>query len=337
MRRSVGPARISLLRYTPELVERLMADGQLHFSYDLVRVAAAEGNPDALFDLAVLRLTGRHVPRDLAGARNALRAAVGMGHRQALRLHINLAANGSGAPADWPGALRNLEVGARTDRAMSAELGILRRMMLKDDGFPQTVPIAEILCKQPRIRLIKSFLSAEECRHLVTGSADLLRPSLVADPVTGALSAHPVRSSDSAVIGPMREDLVISAINRRIAAATNTLVLQGEPLNVLRYRPGDQYRWHLDALPGVANQRAQTVLLYLNDGYAGGETAFAYPKLTVAGAIGDALVFDNVLDQGLPDPRTRHAGLPIRAGCKNLAARWLRQRPVDIWRPETLR
>ena len=100
---------------------------------------------------------------------------------------------------------------------------------------------------------------------------------------------------------------------------------------MLRYRPGDEYRPHLDTLPGVANQRAVTVLTYLNDGYAGGQTCFTELGITVEGKRGDALVFVNIDDDGLPDPRLRHAGLPVVQGTKWLASRWIRQAPYDSW------
>ena len=73
------------------------------------------------------------------------------------------------------------------------------------------------------------------------------------------------------------------SLNRRIAAASGTRVEQGEPLQVLRYRPGQQYRNHYDAIAGMDNQRALTMLVYLNDAYQGGETRFVRTGLAVRG------------------------------------------------------
>jgi prolyl 4-hydroxylase len=131
--------------------------------------------------------------------------------------------------------------------------------------------------------------------------------------------------------GPVEEDLVVRALNRRLATATGTEPTQGEPLHILRYAPGPEYKPHLDALPAVANQRHWTALVYLNSGYAGGETAFPELDLAVRGEPGDALVFRNVDAAGRPDPRTRHAGRPVTAGAKWLATRWIRQSAYDPW------
>ena len=98
-----------------------------------------------------------------------------------------------------------------------------------------------------------------------------------------------------------------------------------------RYAPGQQYRPHLDTLPNADNQRIRTAILYLNANYQGGETAFPLLGFTVAPCVGDLLVFDNVDASGLPDPRSRHAGLPVTGGTKWVATRWIRARPVSPW------
>jgi prolyl 4-hydroxylase len=123
------------------------------------------------------------------------------------------------------------------------------------------------------------------------------------------------------------EDLVIHALNRRIAITSGTDVFAGEPLQVLRYSPGQQYRPHLDALPTGDNQRILTMLVYLNEDYEGGETHFTRTGLRFAGSAGDALLFRNATSDGLPDEMAQHAGLPVVRGEKYLASRWIRQRP----------
>jgi prolyl 4-hydroxylase len=126
---------------------------------------------------------------------------------------------------------------------------------------------------------------------------------------------------------------VIRAINRRIAAISETDIDQGEALSVLRYQPAQQFRLHHDAIAGVANQRTKTVLLYLNDGFVGGETYFPATDMKIAPVAGDAIVFTNVDDAGRPDPLATHAGLPVERGVKWLATRWIRARPIDPWNP----
>jgi prolyl 4-hydroxylase len=148
---------------------------------------------------------------------------------------------------------------------------------------------------------------------------------------SGGQMPHPTRTSSGMNFDPTMEDAVVHQINRRIAAVTATDVLCGEPLHVLRYAPGQEYRPHLDAIPGAGNQRVWTALVYLNQDFAGGETRFDLLGLAFRGSAGDALVFRNADREGNPDLRLRHAGVPVTAGVKWLASRWIRALPHDPW------
>jgi len=85
-------------------------------------------------------------------------------------------------------------------------------------------------------------------------------------------------------------------------------------------------------VPGFAEylqkfgQRIATVLIYLNEDYAGGETAFPKLGLNFRGATGDALFFTNVDRSGRADPLTLHAGTPPTSGEKWVLSQWIRDR-----------
>jgi len=64
----------------------------------------------------------------------------------------------------------------------------------------------------------------------------------------------------------------------------------------------------------------------LNDDYEGGETEFLSTGLKVCGRKGDGLLFRNADASGKPDLNSQHAGLPVTAGEKYLASRWIRER-----------
>jgi prolyl 4-hydroxylase len=70
-----------------------------------------------------------------------------------------------------------------------------------------------------------------------------------------------------------------------------------------------------------------TVIVYLNEGFDGGETDFPELGIRTLGGKGDALIFRNASPAGEADLRTRHAGLPVTQGVKWIASRWIRQRP----------
>lgn len=298
----------------------LAAAGRSREAVALIERHAAAGDPEALFGLATMRLHAIGGPRDLAEAHRLLATATERGGAEAHRLLATLHANGTGTPEDG-GRARALLAPVAADREVAEQLAVA--------ALPPPAAIAyQALSQEPLVIRIEGLLLAEECAYLVARAGPRLRPSIIVDPRTGAPARHPHRDSSGVAFGPCEEDLVVRRINRRIALASRTEVACGEPLHILAYDRGQQYRPHLDAVAGAANQRSWTMLLWLNDDYAGGETAFPIAGLTVRGAAGDALLFENVTRDGRPDPRTRHAGLPVTRGRKWLATRWIRQRPL---------
>ncbi|MGY2735518.1 2OG-Fe(II) oxygenase [Sphingomonas sp. UYP23] len=311
----------------------LLATGNRSSAISIIEQAAAAGQSDALFTLAIWLLAGDPTPRDLPRARAVLKRCVATGHCNAAIIEIALTATGAGAPADWRKALALLAQSARTDPVAAQHEALVAAMSLSETGDPLSLPEAEPLGATIDVRRYPALLSPAECTHIIDWTEAQLQPAVVIDPRTGRTLQHPIRTSDGAVISPARESLAIHAITRRLAAASGTQTQQGEPLAVLRYAPGQQYRPHLDTITGTPNQRVLTVLVYLNEGFRGGETVFTATGLKIAPRLGDAIVFSNVLPDGRIDQRAIHAGLPVTQGVKRLATRWIRARPYDPWNP----
>ena len=177
------------------------------------------------------------------------------------------------------------------------------------------------------------FLTPDECRYLADLALPRLAPAVVFDPATGQQRLDPVRTAHSAGFPFVIENPVLHAINRRIAAATGTTCEQGEPLQVLSYQPGQEYKLHSDALPHGDNQRVATFLVTLSDGYTGGATSFPRLGLELKGKPGDGLFFVNTDRAGQPDPAMWHAGLPVSQGRKLMLSKWLREKPLDLSGP----
>lgn len=314
-------------------VEQLVRLGRVEAALPLLAGASDAGDVDALFALARWFLAGEHVRRDVPRARILLRRAVEIGHVDAALMEIALTANGSGAPADWPMALRRLREAATVDPLAAEHLALVEAMSLDSRGYPTCAFASESLSTALNLSIFRKFLTPAECAHIAKAGAPVLAPSEVIDSVTGNAQRNPVRTSDGGILGPTREDLVVGAITRRIATISKTDLDQGEPLTILRYAPGQQYRLHLDVLPGVANQRIRTVIIYLNEGFGGGETYFPDRDLRIVPRGGDAIMFDNCNPDGSTDPSSRHAGLPVTMGSKWVATRWIRKQTLELWSP----
>lgn len=311
-------------------LDDLLARGDVAGAVGLVGAAADGGDADAVFQQAIWHLIGTPLPRDLPRARRLLGRAAGRGHADAAAAEIALTANGSGGSADWSSARRLLDQGG-DHPSLLRQRELLAPLVLAPDGAPRVVPPSRALVDDGSIRLFPAFAAPAECAHLAAETRELLAPAVVVDSATGATIRHPVRDADEAVFGPTREDLVVRAINLRIAAASGTDVAQGEALTVLRYAPGQRFKLHSDVIGRTRNERCATMLVYLNDAFEGGETSFPDHGLVVKPKAGDALLFRNTLADGRPDPRKRHAGEPVTRGVKWLATRWIRTRPFDPW------
>ena len=292
----------------------------------LLERLAADGDGPACFQLAEWRREGQLVPRDFAVARDLYARAGRGGMVHGMRRYIALLAVGVGGPRDWPLSLRLLAELARIDPLARQQVALIEAMVLTEEGDPASVPEAERIGESPNVSRFVSFLTPAECAYLAAAADPMFEPAPTVDERTGQLIINPVRTSDTAVFPWIAEDAVVHALNRRMAAASGTAVEQGEPLQVLRYAPGQQYRAHIDAVPGLDNQRILTFLVYLNANFEGGETRFLKSGLTVRAGAGDAILFENVDAEGRPDSDAIHAGLPVASGIKFLASRWIRER-----------
>lgn len=285
---------------------------------------------DAWFESAAAKLRGDGGARDLAGARELFRRAAGAGRVDAAVIFANLLAAGVGGAREWSAALRLLAALAEVNPRSRRELETVGAMALDGDGNPLATPVGETICETPSIRRFRGLFSPAECDFLAAASAPMLEPAVVVEPGSGRQRPDPVRVCDGAGFPWPLENPAIHALNRRLAAASGTAPEQGEPLQVLRYRPGGEYKPHFDAITGFANQRAMTFLVWLVEDYEGGETFFPTPGLKLKGRTGDAILFRNVGADGRRDPAAGHAGLPVTAGEKLIASRWIRQRPFEM-------
>lgn len=287
-----------------------------------IEQAAEAGDPDGNFLVAHWLLYGSDRPRDAAAACRHLQRAADAGKPEAARVLAHLKASGTGCAQDEESARALLSNAASADAVAAAELAMLPR--LSDNSGHR-----ERVSDDPQIEIVRALFSPDECAYLIRRAQPLLKPSYVDDGKTGIGRPDPIRTSHGAAFVPHEEDLVVQALNRRIAGATGTDVRNAEALYVMRYAPGQQYRPHLDALPGLANQREWTAIAYLNDAFEGGATAFPELGLSLRLGPGDLLVFRNSGADQQPDLRMRHAGEPVTSGEKWIATRWIRHGPHD--------
>lgn len=302
----------------------LANSGRIHDAIPIIKGHAAAGDGEGLFLLGDVYWRGLGVDQDFSRGRELFAKAAEAGNPIAQKASTNLLGSGIAGRRDWPEALNRLETEAQADGLRALMLSTIRDMQLDEEGNPSRIPPGERLAERPEVTLYRAAFSQAECDFLrVIAEPTYERTETVLK--RGDTIRAFVRTAEGSTIHWIIEDPASHALNRRLAALTGSTVTQGEPLQILRYRPGQEYRPHLDFLD-EPNRRVLTALIYLNDDYEGGETSFTSIGLNVKGRTGDALVFRSQGPDGNAEPLSWHAGLPVIRGTKYLASRWIRER-----------
>jgi prolyl 4-hydroxylase len=289
---------------------------------ELARRAATDGA--AALELAEARLMGDGGPPDAREALALVEQSARLGHPDGRRAWVYMTAAGIGRAADPEGAKEMLAELASEDRFAAVQLAFLGHVTCHQ-RLSASAP--EVLSADSHVAIHRGLFSAAECRYLMLLGTPWLERAMVIDEATGAGILDSIRDADTSSFPPLAEDLVVQQINACIAAASSTYKAWGEPLTILRYQPGQQYRPHHDSEGARPESlRHWTALIWLNEDYEGGETDFPDIGVRVKGGVGDLLLFRNVTEGGLPDPRMMHAGLPVTSGVKWMASRWIRGR-----------
>jgi len=186
--------------------------------------------------------------------------------------------------------------------------------------------------RSPRVVVFGGLLSHEECEEMVELSRKRLARSETVKLDTGSSEVNEARTSDGMFFG-RGENALVTRIETRLAALMQWPMENGEGLQVLRYRPGAEYKPHYDyfdpAQPGTGTilkrggQRVGTVVMYLNSPTRGGATTFPDVNLEVAPIKGNAVFFS--YDRPHPMTRTLHGGAPVLEGEKWVATKWMRE------------
>lgn len=185
----------------------------------------------------------------------------------------------------------------------------------------------------PRVVVFGGLLTDAECDELI----ELSRPRLVRSETvineTGGSEVNTARTSDGMFFNRAEYPLC-QRIEQRIAELVRWPEVNGEGLQVLRYRPGAEYKPHHDYFdpihPGTptilsrGGQRVGTLVMYLNTPARGGATTFPDVGLEVAPVKGNAVFFSYTAPHVAT--KTLHGGAPVLEGEKWVATKWLRER-----------
>ncbi|MEZ5960244.1 MAG: 2OG-Fe(II) oxygenase [Hyphomonadaceae bacterium] len=267
------------------------------------------------------------------------------GHADAAMLAAVIHALGYGCGRDWPRALEWTAIAAERDvKAAQEQL----RLLAGDGGddwralaaaiyvSAWVAPrVSRIVNERPHIAMSEGFLDARLCAWLIARAAPLQTPSLVYDPISGKAAQADARSNTCATFTILTLDLPTLLIRERIANTLAVPIEHLERVSVFRYTVGQEFASHVDYLTpspqlnaeiAEIGQRPLTFLLYLNEGFEGGETHFLDVDKKFRGRTGDALYWRNVDESGAPDLMTTHTGVAPTSGEKWLLSQFIRNK-----------
>jgi predicted 2-oxoglutarate/Fe(II)-dependent dioxygenase YbiX len=292
--------------------------------------------------LAQMMLVGREVPYAPEEAFQLLHAACGRKLADAHLFQAALAALGYARPQSFDEAVRHVaEAAALGSESGKGQLEALGGV----EGFDLAQWFGPVEMMQhraaPRIFTVEGFLPKPACAWMIKRARKKLSAAMINDAKVGGLSRDAGRSNSVAGSNYLEPDLIVQLANLRIAGAIKISGANQEPTNFLHYARGQEYRPHYDFIAPheehafatelkIMGQRIVTVLVYLNEGYEGGETVFPRVNFRFKGKVGDALIFWTLSEQGEREPDSVHAGSPVTRGEKWLLSKWVREKPVPL-------
>jgi prolyl 4-hydroxylase len=209
-------------------------------------------------------------------------------------------------------------------RAGRADAGVAARLAATDG-------IQRVPNKALELFLLRDFLGGDECAALCALIDERRRPSTIADD-QGIAN---FRTSETCDFDPRNP--LVAEVRSRLSHLLGIPESHGEPLQGQRYAPGQEFRAHTDTFnPGSADyflncseagQRNWTAMIYLNEPKDGGATRFKAAGKIIQPETGKLLVWNNLLDDGTPNPATLHQGMKVRRGPKFILTQWYRERP----------
>jgi prolyl 4-hydroxylase len=327
------------------------ADGRHDDAINELANAAQRGDAEAMTQLAKRIIVGDRAPRLRRQGIGLLGDAVKMGSAEAADRLAVIHASGVAAAPDWPAALASLTLAAERGWAPArAQLEVLASMLTAGEATALTteaslrqllVPEAgRVIHEDPRICNFPSFVSERVCDWLIERARGRLERARVYDAHRNADVVDDSRTNSFAVFNAMEADLVHLLVQTRMSAGCGQRVSHMEASTVLHYAVGQTIGHHYDfvdpAHPGYADEvrtrghRVATFLVYLNEGYEGGETIFPRIGVRHAGRRGEGLLFINTLPDGQANLLTLHSGEPPTQGEKWVFSQFVRDRAEPV-------
>lgn len=318
--------------------------GKHQQAFQYLARAANGGHLTAQVALGLRLMTGHAAPIEPDKGMTLIANAAERGSAEALAHMASIVASGLIGEPNWEAAYVALARSAeRRGASALAQINALDAAGLFSVRGLQdfaNAPRPRTVSETPHIATLEGLLPRTICDHWIARTQPKLAAARVHDAEQGGRRVDQMRTNTGAGFRLSDTDMIMQATRQRIASAIGRPVRWQEPPNVLHYAVGQAYAPHYDYLdPDNVNfgpvirtqgQRVATALVYLNDGFDGGETNFVALNRKIRGRPGELVTFDNVRPDGSVDPQTLHEGVAPTRGEKWLLSVWVRDRPQPV-------
>lgn len=178
---------------------------------------------------------------------------------------------------------------------------------------------------------LENFLSSSDCKTLIRQIDANLRPSTI----TSGEDNSGVRTSSTCDLG-LVDHLTIQKIDKKIAKTLGVNIAWSETIQGQKYEVSQEFKAHTDyfqpnskeyaEFAADQGQRTWTFMIYLNDTPQGGATNFVNIDKAFSPKKGMAVIWNNLLEDGSPNPATMHHGCPVEKGTKYIVTKWFRDK-----------
>ena len=326
-----------------EAARALDEAGRYAEAMEVLKSASLQGDHAAMTELAHRLLVGDRAPKSPQHALYFLGEAAKAGEARALARIASLTAAGAYVKQDWQQALRLLgQAAAAGDASARAQLECLQPPDAPRTEWQEMaarVPLNYWLQAAGEVRLhdnvrhVPLLAPLPVCAWLISRAQGKLQRALVYDSLSRKDEAHEMRTNTLAEFNYSTLDVVQFLVQARMSNTCGYPIQQFEAPTVLHYDVGQQITPHFDFIDakapdyaqqiGALGQRMITFLLYLNDGYEGGETTFPELGIVYRGSAGGGLYFINAHPDLSPDRRMLHTGSPPAQGEKWIVTQFI--------------
>jgi prolyl 4-hydroxylase len=178
---------------------------------------------------------------------------------------------------------------------------------------------------------LEGFLDPGECERLIELVGDHLRPSKVSHD----LGDPEFRISQTAHLCFLQSPLA-TEIDDKICRTLGIRAEYSEGIQAQRYDVGGRFKPHFDffgvgsdehrSACSVRGNRTWTFMVYLNDDFEGGATRFTKFDCAIKAKTGMAVFWNNLNEDGSPNPASMHCGETVTRGQKVIITKWFRLR-----------